>query len=164
MTEAIVTGDGWLTLGATRFRCAIGRAGLRQHKMEGDEGTPIGTIPLRRILFRADRIRPFPCAVPREPLAPQDGWCDDPQDKAYNTLIRLPHDARHERLWRDDPLYDVIGVLGWNDAPVIPNHGSAIFLHIARPNLAPTEGCIALALPDLIAILAGLTRVRVVGE
>jgi L,D-peptidoglycan transpeptidase YkuD (ErfK/YbiS/YcfS/YnhG family) len=101
MTEAIVTGDGWLTLGATRYRCAIGRAGLRQHKMEGDEATPIGTLPLRRILFRADRIRPFPCAVPREPLAPQDGWCDDPQDKAYNTLIRLPHDAPHERRWRD---------------------------------------------------------------
>ena len=40
--------------------------------------------------------------------------------------------------------------------------GSAIFLHVARPDFAPTEGCVALALPDLLRLLAeGLTALRV---
>jgi L,D-peptidoglycan transpeptidase YkuD (ErfK/YbiS/YcfS/YnhG family) len=40
--------------------------------------------------------------------------------------------------------------------------GSAIFLHLARPDYAPTEGCVALAEPDLRAVLAaGLRSVLV---
>ena len=74
--------------------------------------------------------------------------------------MRLPFAGRHEALWRDDALYDVVGVLGWNDAPVVPRRGSAIFLHVARSDYAPTRGCIALALPDLLACLdAGLTGI-----
>jgi L,D-peptidoglycan transpeptidase YkuD (ErfK/YbiS/YcfS/YnhG family) len=76
--------------------------------------------------------------------------------------VHLPHDARHEELWRQDAVYDVIGVLGWNDQPVAKGRGSAIFLHVARPDYAPTEGCVALALPDLLRILAeGVTALRV---
>lgn len=102
--------------------------------------------------------------MPVEPIAPEDGWCDDPQDRAYNTLIRLPHAARHEDLWRRDPLYDVVGVLGWNDRPVERGRGSAIFLHVARPDYAPTEGCVALALADLLSLLAGgMTEIEIVG-
>ncbi len=94
-------------------------------------------------------------------MGPNDGWCDDPGDRRYNTAVRLPCDARHEALWRDDGVYDVIGILGWNDTPVVRGRGSAIFLHVARPDFAPTEGCIALALPDLRAALAaGLTAVQ----
>lgn len=144
------------------WRAALGRAGVGRHKQEGDEATPCGLLPLRRVLYRADRIPPPRCAVPREPIAPDDGWCDDRHDPAYNTQVRLPHDARHEMLWRDDSLYDIIGILGWNDAPVLRGHGSAIFLHVARPDLAPTEGCVALVLPELQALLAaGVTALRV---
>jgi L,D-peptidoglycan transpeptidase YkuD (ErfK/YbiS/YcfS/YnhG family) len=46
-------------------------------------------------------------------------------------------------------------VLGYNDAPVLPGRGSAIFLHLAAPDYRPTEGCIALARADLVAVLAG---------
>lgn len=163
MTEAVLHPDGRLTMNGQLWRAAMGRAGIRVHKQEGDEATPAGLLPLRRVLFRADRVAPPRCAVPREPLAPEDGWCDDRYDAAYNTQIRLPHPARHEVLWRDDGLYDIIGVLGWNDAPVQRGDGSAIFLHVARPHLAPTEGCVALALPDLLALLAaGLTAIRVI--
>jgi L,D-peptidoglycan transpeptidase YkuD (ErfK/YbiS/YcfS/YnhG family) len=69
-------------------------------------------------------------------------------------MVRLPYSGRHEELWRRDAVYDVIGVLDWNDSPVLPGRGSAIFLHLARPDFAPTEGCVALALPDLLALLA----------
>ena len=100
--------------------------------------------------------------MPVEPIAETDGWCDDPDAREYNRMIRLPHDARHEALWRRDPLYDIIGVLGWNDLPPLRGRGSAIFLHVARPDYAPTEGCIALALPELRWVLAmGVTALRV---
>jgi L,D-peptidoglycan transpeptidase YkuD (ErfK/YbiS/YcfS/YnhG family) len=102
------------------------------------------------------------CAVPREPLSPDDGWCDDPQHPDYNRMVRLPHEGRQERLWRADAVYDLVGVLGWNDNPVVRGSGSAIFLHVARPDYAPTDGCIALALPDLLALLkAGLEAIMV---
>lgn len=142
------------------LRCAVGRAGLRADKQEGDEATPIGLLPLRRVLYRADRLARPRAAVPIEPLAPLDGWCDDPAEPLYNRPVQLPFTGGHEALWRDDRVYDVIGVLGWNDAPVERKRGSAIFLHVARPGLPPTEGCLALALPDLLACLAaGLTGI-----
>ena len=116
------------------------------------------------MLYRADRVVRLDCAVAAEPLAPDDGWCDDPTHPDYNRMIRLPHPARHEALWRDDAVYDLIGVLGWNDAPAIRNRGSAIFLHVARPDFAPTEGCVALALADLRDLLAaGVTGLLVPG-
>ena len=162
MTEAALGPDGLLRVGPHVFRTAIGRGGRAPQKQEGDGATPIATLPLRRVLYRADRLARPRCAVPAMPLAPHDGWCDDPADRAYNTLVRLPFDARHEALWRGDPVYDVIGILGWNDQPVIRGHGSAIFLHVARPDYSPTEGCIALALADLrTALAAGVTAVRV---
>lgn len=162
MTEAILAPDGLLRIGSHVLRTAIGHGGRALHKQEGDGATPIGTLPLRRILYRADRLARPRCAVAAMPLAPHDGWCDDSADRAYNTPVRLPYDARHEALWRNDSVYDVIGVLGWNDQPVVRGQGSAIFLHLARPDYAPTEGCIALALPDLLsALAAGLTAIRV---
>ena len=121
-------------------------------------------MPLRRVLYRADRGPAPVCAVPVEAIAPEDGWCDDPVHADYNRPIRLPHAARHETLWREDAVYDVIGVLGWNDAPVVRGRGSAIFLHVARPGLAPTEGCVALPEAELRRLLAaGMVAVEVVG-
>jgi L,D-peptidoglycan transpeptidase YkuD (ErfK/YbiS/YcfS/YnhG family) len=153
---------------ARPFPCALGRAGIvrADAKQEGDGGTPTGTLPLRRLLFRADRLSRPPSTVPAEPIAPDDGWCDDAADAAYNRPVRLPFAPNsdqpgHERLWREDAVYDLIGVLGWNDRPVVPGRGSAIFLHLARPGLTPTEGCVALALPDLLAILPGLAALEV---
>ncbi|WP_458095826.1 L,D-transpeptidase family protein [Roseomonas sp. WA12] len=151
-----------LVLGRDRWRCAIGRGGIRADKQEGDGATPRATLALRRVLYRADRGRAPACAVPVEPIGRTDGWCDDPADRAYNRPVTLPHAGRHEELWREDEVYDIVGVLGWNDAPVVRGRGSAIFLHIARPDYAPTEGCIALSPTDLRAALAaGLTAIEV---
>jgi L,D-peptidoglycan transpeptidase YkuD (ErfK/YbiS/YcfS/YnhG family) len=154
--------DGLLRLRGGIFRCAIGRGGRRADKHEGDGATPIGLLPLRRVLYRADRLAPPRCTLPVAPIAPADGWCDDPMHADYNKQIRLPHPARHEELWRVDAIYDVIGVLGWNDAPVVRGRGSAIFLHLARPGFSPTEGCIALEKRELLRVLAeGLTGIEV---
>lgn len=161
---ARVTADGLLRFQGQTLRCALGQGGIRANKQEGDGATPVGLLPIRRILWRADRgARPV-TSLPAEPIAPNDGWCDDPTHRDYNTHIRLPHDARHETLWREDAVYDVIGVLGWNDAPVVRGRGSAIFLHLARPGLPPTEGCIALPEGDLRRLLgAGMTAIDIVG-
>ena len=154
MSDFRVTQDGWLTVLGRRFPCALGRSGVRAGKQEGDGATPAGRFALRAVYYRPDRRTAPRTGLPLAPLAPDWGWCDDPAHPDYNRRILLPHPARHERLWREDGLYDVLAVIGYNDTPVIEGKGSAIFLHVARPNLAPTEGCVALALGDLLAVLA----------
>ncbi len=152
--EIMVTSDGFLDLAGRRLRCALGRGGVGNDKREGDGVTPAGRWPLRRVLYRPDRLSAPPGRLPTTPLQPVDGWCDDPADPLhYNRQVRLPHASRHERLWRDDALYDVIVVLGYNDQPAEPGRGSAVFLHVARPDYAPTDGCVALALPHLLDLL-----------
>jgi L,D-peptidoglycan transpeptidase YkuD (ErfK/YbiS/YcfS/YnhG family) len=160
--RAIVTPAGTFTIGAETFRAALGFGGIRLDKREGDGATPVGVLPLREVFYRADRLPAPKCAVPIRPLAPSDGWCDDPTHPAYNRAVQLPITASAETLWRDDASYDIIGVLGWNDDPVQPGKGSAIFLHVARQDYAMTEGCIALVLADLRHVLSiGLTEILV---
>jgi L,D-peptidoglycan transpeptidase YkuD (ErfK/YbiS/YcfS/YnhG family) len=162
LTEFRLLEAGFLSGAGLRFRCAIGRAGRTIEKSEGDGATPVGMLRLTRVLYRAGHIKPPVCTVPVEPIAPNDAWCDDPHDPAYNRRVQTPYSGRHEALWRADSVYDVIGVLDWNSQPIIPHRGSAIFLHVATPDYAPTAGCIALSLPDLAACLAaGLTGIRV---
>jgi L,D-peptidoglycan transpeptidase YkuD (ErfK/YbiS/YcfS/YnhG family) len=162
--EWLVTPDGTLTSSQRRYRCALGRNGIRHDKREGDGATPAGCYPLRRLLFRPDRLAPPATGLMVAALAGDDGWCDDPAHADYNRPVTLPHPGRCERLWRDDHLYDLVIVLGHNDDPPIPWLGSAIFVHVAAPDYAPTEGCVALALPDLLALAAGAdaaTRLRI---
>ena len=160
--QAVVHADGRLVFAGRTYRAALGRGGVRADKEEGDGATPAALLPLRRVLYRADRVAIPRAAVPREPIAESDGWCDDPGHPDYNRMVRLPHPARCEEVWRRDGVYDLVGVLGWNDAPVERGRGSAIFLHVARAGYAPTEGCVALALPDLLAVLAaGVTALRI---
>ena len=138
-------------------RCAVGRGGIAKKVREGDGITPLGTWPLRHVLYRADRLTAPRCLLPVSVLAPDDGWCEQPDDPDYNRLVKLPHRSSSESMWRADALYDVVLVVGYNDAPVIPGLGSAIFVHLARAEFSPTAGCVAMALPDLLAALAQLT-------
>ncbi len=159
---AIVASDHLLSFAGRSYRASVGRGGRRADKREGDGATPVGLLPLRQVLYRPDRLAAPEAAVPVRALAPDDGWCDAPAHADYNRLIRLPIGASAEALWRDDAIYDIIGVLGWNDAPVTPGLGSAIFLHLARDDHAPTDGCVALARDDLLSVLArGLTEILV---
>lgn len=149
-------GRGTLVWAGRTFACTLGRGGARADKREGDGATPVGCWPLRRVLYRPDR-EPAPATrLACEPIAPEDGWCDAPDDPAYNRKVRLPYRASAERLWRDDAVYDLLIVLGHNDAPVVPGRGSAIFWHLAREDGRPTEGCIGVDRDLLRAIVAAV--------
>ncbi len=136
------------------LKCALGRSGVTHLKREGDGATPAGPMRLLSLIVRPDRGLPPRSALPRRAMRKDDGWCEDPRSGRYNCPIRLPARAGHETMWRADHLYDVVGVLDWNRAPRIRGRGSAIFLHLARPGYAPTEGCIALDRRDLKLLLA----------
>jgi L,D-peptidoglycan transpeptidase YkuD (ErfK/YbiS/YcfS/YnhG family) len=146
-----------LRCGQDHFPVAVGSGGLGVKRAEGDCITPLGIFPVRRLLFRADRIKLPLTGLSVCALAPDDGWCDAPNDCAYNKQVKLPYRASAEALWRADPLYDLIVVLGYNDDPVVPGVGSAIFLHVAHADYRPTQGCIALARDDLLAVISKLS-------
>lgn len=150
----IVTPDRILRIVGQTYTCAIGRGGLLNNKREGDGGTPIGTYHLKRVYFRPDKVSTPETLLPVQALTPQDGWCDDTDNPAYNQMVTLPFDASHEKMWRNDALYDVVVEISHNDDPPIPGAGSAVFIHVAKPDYAPTEGCVALSKPDLLEILA----------
>ncbi len=152
-----VWADGRATLGGQAYRCVLGRSGVLAAKREGDGATPAGAFPLRRVLYRPDVYPTAPVTgLPARALSPDDGWCDDVGLPQYNRPVKLPFAGSHEELWRRDRLYDLVVVVGYNDDPVAPGLGSAIFLHVARPDRSPTAGCVAFAAEDLLAILAWL--------
>jgi L,D-peptidoglycan transpeptidase YkuD (ErfK/YbiS/YcfS/YnhG family) len=149
-----VFSDGRLWLDGAAWPCVLGRSGVVEAaaKREGDGATPLGEWPIRRLLYRPDKGLPA-TALEARPIAPDDGWCDDPGDLAYNRPVALPYPASHERLWRDDGAYDLVVELGYNDDPPVAGLGSAIFLHLAKPGLTPTEGCVAVERPVMEALL-----------
>jgi len=151
--DLMVEPSGWALWGNKRLACALGRAGISRRKREGDGASPAGSFLMRRLLYRPDREALPLTKLPVRALAIADGWCDDPDDAAYNRPVALPYKASAERLWREDRLYDLVVVLGYNDDPPVPDKGSAIFLHIARDGYGPTEGCVALSRADLLEVL-----------
>ena len=149
--------DGaWLDWGAGRKRAAIGLSGIGVKGGEGDGITPRGSFPVREIFYRADRVARPVTALPLRAIEKDDGWCDAPDDPGYNRLVKLPHPTSAEQMWREDHLYDLLAVLGYNDDPVVRGKGSAIFLHLAMPDYAATQGCVALAYDDALAAIAQL--------
>jgi L,D-peptidoglycan transpeptidase YkuD (ErfK/YbiS/YcfS/YnhG family) len=155
----IVTSDAdgaWLDWGEGKRRAAIGPGGIAVKRGEGDGITPRGAYPIREIFYRADRIAKPDTILPLRAIEKDDGWCDAPADPNYNRLVKLPYPASAENMWRDDHLYDLVAVLGYNDDPVVPGKGSAIFLHLAKPDYAHTHGCVALNYGDVLAALQQL--------
>jgi L,D-peptidoglycan transpeptidase YkuD (ErfK/YbiS/YcfS/YnhG family) len=142
-----------LMAGSLTMRCAVGRSGLTTDKKEGDGGTPVGRWPLREAFFRPDKMTEPQTGLPIRALDKTDGWCDAAGDASYNRFVQLPYAASHENLWRDDDVYDVIVVIGYNDDPVVSGKGSAIFLHMAKPDYAPTAGCVAVSHADMEHLL-----------
>jgi L,D-peptidoglycan transpeptidase YkuD (ErfK/YbiS/YcfS/YnhG family) len=152
----LVYAGGVLSWPGAAAPAACGRGGVRADKREGDGASPQGRFPLLRLFYRPDRLAPPPSGLPTRALRPDDGWVDDPWDPRYNRLVRLPYPAHHERMWRADGLYDLVVLIGYNADPPVPGRGSAIFLHCAGPDLAPTEGCIAVARDALRPLLRSL--------
>lgn len=140
------------------YRCAVGKNGVAAEgqKREGDGKTPSGTYVLRGLYYRPDKVDPrkLPASLKPTALTLNDGWCDEPKAPEYNRFVQLPFAPSHEDLWRkNDDLYDLILPLGYNDDPVVPGLGSAIFMHVARSNYGGTAGCVVLAKQDLLEVL-----------
>lgn len=176
----ILVKNNRLEWGGKAYVCAIGKGGFSKDKKEGDGATPIGTFALRECWYRADRLAMPQTELPLHIIHENDGWCDDPKSTDYNKHILIPPPVggrlggghtcsaeqimpppqpspygggSYERLWRDEHVYDLIVPLGYNDESPVPGKGSAIFLHLAKPGYPGTEGCVALALADLLDVL-----------
>jgi L,D-peptidoglycan transpeptidase YkuD (ErfK/YbiS/YcfS/YnhG family) len=140
----------------TALPVALGRAGIAANKREGDGGTPRGRFRLLRLWWRGDRMPRPRTALPLRRIERDDAWCEDASDRRYNRPIRLMSGAPGDRLWRDDHLYDLIIELDHNTRPRIAGRGSAVFVHVARPNRGPTAGCVALDARALYRLLSRL--------
>jgi len=155
---------GVLRIGSRAIPVALGRSGIRANKIEGDGATPRDLVHALSVFWRPDRTRRPATRLPARPIAQGLAWCDDPSNPNYNRLVRVPLDLARERLWRRDGLYDLLIVLDYNFRPRRVKRGSAIFMHVARPGLTPTAGCIAMPLTELRRLLPRLsakTRIEI---
>jgi len=149
-----------LRYGDFETACSIGRSGTcnEDDKKEGDGCTPLGMYPLRAALFHPKRSTVSDgMQLPWRWIRENDGWSDGQGDSAYNRPVFLPHGFSAETLRRDDPLYDIIIILGHNDNPPIDGNGSAIFFHLWNHEKTvddrSTEGCIAISRDAMIHLL-----------
>jgi L,D-peptidoglycan transpeptidase YkuD (ErfK/YbiS/YcfS/YnhG family) len=149
-------GRGTLIWQGKSYECTLGRSGVRRDKCEGDGASPAGCYALRAVFYRPDRMERPATRLVCTAIGPDDGWCDAPNDPAYNRKVRLPYRTSAETMWREDALYDIVVVLGHNDDPVVPGAGSAIFLHLARDDGGPTEGCIGVSRTLALELIAAL--------
>ena len=154
----IINKSGYLKYKDFKFKCALGKAGIGEKKREGDNVTPTGTFKIVKIYYRSDRVKKISSKLRLIEITKNMGWCDDPNSKNYNKLINLPSKYSHEKLFKKNNIYNVIVVLNYNMKPIIKNKGSAIFIHIAKNNYQPTQGCIALKKNDLLKLLSKISR------
>jgi L,D-peptidoglycan transpeptidase YkuD (ErfK/YbiS/YcfS/YnhG family) len=146
-SEAILTAGGFSTA------AVLGRAGIRANKREGDGATPRGRFRLVRLWWRADRLPRPRSRLATARIEPALAWCEDPADRRYNRPFRRSANEGGDRLWREDHLYDLVIELSHNSRPRVAGCGSAVFLHVARPDRSATAGCVALAAADLRRVL-----------
>jgi len=154
----IVKKSGYLKYKNFKYRCALGKAGVNKKIKEGDGITPKGIFKITKIYYRVDKIKSVKTKLKKIKIRKNMGWCDDPNSRFYNQQVKLPSKFSHEKLYRNDDLYDLVAVLNYNTNPIIKNKGSAIFLHIAKNSYKKTEGCIALKKEHLINILMKIKK------
>ena len=154
----IVKKSGYLKYKNLKFRCALGKAGIKKKEREGDNVTPKGTFKITKIYYRHDKIKNIKTFIKKIKIKKNMGWCDDSTSSFYNRQIELPSQLSHERLYRNDNLYDLILVLNYNTNPIIKNKGSAIFIHIAKKYYRKTKGCIALSKENLIELVSKIKK------
>ena len=154
----IINKSGYLKYKDLKFKCALGKSGIGNKKIEGDNITPKGNFKIIKIYYRKDRLKKLSSKFTLTQITKNMGWCDDPKSKKYNQPIKLPTKYSHEILYRRDNIYDLILVLNYNMKPKIKNKGSAIFIHVAKKNYKKTAGCIALRKFDLTCLVKKMKR------
>ena len=154
----IINKSGYLKYKDLKFKCALGKSGIGNKKIEGDKITPRGSFDIIKIYYRSDRIKKLSSKFMLIRITKKMGLCDDPKSKKYNQLIKLPTKYNHEILYRKENIYDLILVLNYNMKPTFKNKGSAIFIHIAKKNYKETAGCVALKKSDLIYLVKKIQK------
>ena len=163
----ILINKKYLTYKNYKLKCALGKRGIGNKKKEGDLITPVGKYKINYILYRKDRIKKIYSKIRTIVIKKNMAWCDDPESKDYNKLIKLPSDFSFEKLYKKENIYDIVLVLDYNMNPIIKNKGSAIFIHVAKKNYKKTEGCMALRkihLLKIIKLLESNTKVKIVNQ
>ena len=154
----IVKKSGYLEFKKLKLRCSLGKSGIKKKIKEGDKITPRGVFKIIKLYYRADKIGKIKTQIRKIKIKKKIGWCDDPRSVFYNKQIKLPNKFSHEKLYRNDNLYDLILVLNYNMNPIVKNKGSAIFIHVTKNNYQPTHGCIGLKKIDLLTILKKIKK------
>ena len=153
----ILIKKNYLTFNNYKAKCSIGKRGIGLKKKEGDLITPKGKYKIKYILYRKDRVK-IRTKIKKIIITRKMGWCDDPNSKQYNKLVKLPTAYKHEKLYKKENIYDIIMVLNYNMNPIVKNKGSAIFIHVAKKNYKKTEGCVAVKKTHLLKIAKDLKR------
>ena len=159
----IFINKNYLTYNKLKVKCAIGKKGIGYKKKEGDLITPIGQFKIKYILYRKDRVKVI-TKLKKKDIKKNMGWCDDPKSSHYNKLVKLPFAYSHEKLHKNENIYDVILILNYNMNPIKKNKGSCIFIHVAKNNFKRTKGCVAikkLSLIKLIKRISPYTKVKI---
>ena len=159
----ILIDKNYLTYNKFKVKCAIGKKGIGNKRKEGDLITPKGQFKIKYVLYRKDRVK-IVTKLKKKVIKKNMGWCDDPKSSHYNKLVKLPFDYKHEKLYKNENIYDIILVLNYNMNPIKKNKGSAIFIHVAKNNFKKTEGCVAIKKTNLIKLIKEInpnTKVKI---
>ena len=148
---------GWLTADGWTVPVALGRGGILANKREGDGGTPRGTLPSPATLVAR---RPPSAAADLSAGRGRSGP-RTPGARIRTTAITTSRSGwssgqAGDRLTREDHLYDFIVEIDHNSSPRIAGRGSAVFLHLARPNFSPTAGCVSMTKSAMLRLLRRL--------
>ena len=154
----IINKSGYLKYENFKFRCALGKGGIGEKKIEGDNITPKGKFTIAKIYYRSDRIKKISSKFKLIKIKKNMAWCNDPESEKYNRIMDLPTQYNYEKLYRKDNVYDLILVLSYNLNPIIKNKGSAIFMHIAKKNYKKTAGCVGLKKTHLINLVEKINK------
>jgi L,D-peptidoglycan transpeptidase YkuD (ErfK/YbiS/YcfS/YnhG family) len=160
----ILKNNNTLLLDDFKFKCVIGKNGKSYNKKEGDLKTPKGTFSLGPLFYRKDKFTDPQTKIPKIPIKKNMGWCDDVTNKFYNKPILIDKKIRHEKMYRNDDIYNLVIVINYNTKNIIKNKGSAIFIHLTN-NYKKTRGCIALKENDMLVLLKMVnknTKIKIV--
>lgn len=157
MTLLIQKGIKNVSWQGIEFDCLVGKNGFTPNKIEGDKKTPIGRFKMTHVYYRPDIVDKPYTNLPISALTSDMGWSDDVNDPNYNQLVKLPHNFSHEKLYRNDSVYDLLITTSHNSKPIVPGKGSAIFIHSIGINKEHTDGCLALHRNDLLHIIRTAT-------
>jgi L,D-peptidoglycan transpeptidase YkuD (ErfK/YbiS/YcfS/YnhG family) len=136
----------------------VGRNGVSSRHREGDGTTPTGVYAFDTTVY-GSRANPG-VRYRYHRIVCGDWWDEDASSPTYNTFqhvrcgVRPPFRAESEGLWKATTAYRYLIPIRYNADPVVPGRGSAIFLHVQRPN--PTNGCVSLQEAQLVQTLRWL--------